>query len=79
MTATSTARRAGIQIMAAVPTFLVPDVAGTARWYLEQPAPGRLLADLQKGRSYVLICNLRDTLEKPPHAQLGMAATLHVK
>jgi catechol 2,3-dioxygenase-like lactoylglutathione lyase family enzyme len=27
--------RAGIRVMAAVPTFLVPDVARTARWYLE--------------------------------------------
>jgi uncharacterized glyoxalase superfamily protein PhnB len=31
-----TAIRAGIQIKAAVPTFLVADVAGTARWYSEQ-------------------------------------------
>lgn len=33
MTDTSTATRADIQIKAAVPTFLVPDVASTARWY----------------------------------------------
>ena len=36
MTDTSRGIRAGIQIRAAVPTFLVPDVAGTARWYSEQ-------------------------------------------
>lgn len=35
MTDTSTARGANIQIKAAVPTFLVPDVAATARWYAE--------------------------------------------
>jgi len=35
MTDTSTTIRAEIQIKAAVPTFLVPDVAGTARWYSE--------------------------------------------
>jgi len=35
LTDTSTARGADIQIKAAVPTFLVPDVAGTARWYSE--------------------------------------------
>jgi catechol 2,3-dioxygenase-like lactoylglutathione lyase family enzyme len=35
LTDTSTAIRAGVQIKAAVPTFLVPDVAGTARWYSE--------------------------------------------
>lgn len=35
MTDASTAIRADIQIKSAVPTFLVPDVAGTARWYAE--------------------------------------------
>ncbi len=35
MTDTSTAPGAGIQIKAAVPTFLVPDVAATARWYAD--------------------------------------------
>ena len=35
MTDTSTAIHADIQIKAAVPTFLVPDVASTARWYSE--------------------------------------------
>ncbi|HEV7796837.1 MAG TPA: VOC family protein [Pyrinomonadaceae bacterium] len=35
MTNTSTAVQADIQIKAAVPTFMVPDVAGTARWYAE--------------------------------------------
>lgn len=33
MTETSTTTSADIQIKAAVPTFLVSDVAGTARWY----------------------------------------------
>jgi len=33
LTDTSTTTRADIQIKAAVPTFLVPDVASTARWY----------------------------------------------
>lgn len=33
MTDTSTTTGADIQIKAAVPTFLVPDVASTARWY----------------------------------------------
>ncbi len=35
MTDTSTTDHADIQIKSAVPTFLVPDVAGTARWYSE--------------------------------------------
>jgi catechol 2,3-dioxygenase-like lactoylglutathione lyase family enzyme len=35
MTDTSTRVGAGIHMRAAVPTFLVPDVARTARWYVE--------------------------------------------
>src|SRR5205085_5248027 len=35
MTDTPTAIRGDIEIKAAVPTFLVSDVAGTARWYAE--------------------------------------------
>jgi catechol 2,3-dioxygenase-like lactoylglutathione lyase family enzyme len=35
LTDTSTTPEANIQIKTAVPTFLVPDVAATARWYAE--------------------------------------------
>ena len=35
LTDTSTASHAEIQIKSAVPTFLVPDVGSTARWYAE--------------------------------------------
>jgi hypothetical protein len=44
-----------------------------------EPAPGRILADLQKGRDYVLICTLQDAPDKPPHARLGMVSMLHIK
>ena len=44
-----------------------------------QTAPGRILADLEKGWTYALICNLRDAPDKPQHFTLGMAASLHVK
>ena len=44
-----------------------------------ESAPGRLLASLSSGRTYLLFCNLRDTPEKPPHTQLGMVSMLHVK
>ena len=35
MANSSTTLRANVQITSAVPTFLVPDVAATARWYAE--------------------------------------------
>ena len=44
-----------------------------------EAAPGRILADLRKGRDYVLICTLQDAPDKPPHARLGMVRMLHVK
>jgi hypothetical protein len=44
-----------------------------------ESAPGRILADLQKGRDYVLICTLQDAPDKPPHARLGMVSMLHIK
>ncbi len=44
-----------------------------------QSAPGRLLTDLEKGRTYILICGFRDAPDKPQHFRLGMAGVLHVK
>ena len=38
-------------------------------------APGRLLLDLRPGRSYLLVCILRDAPGKPRHAALGMFAS----
>lgn len=37
----------------------------------EQPGP-RLWIDLQKGRTYLVLCTLRDTPEQPPHVSMGM-------
>jgi hypothetical protein len=43
------------------------------------PALGKLLTTLEKGRSYVLFCNLRDAPEKPTHLTQGMARLLYVR
>lgn len=42
-------------------------------------ALGQLLATMDKSRSYVLFCNLRDAPEKPQHLTLGMARLLYVR
>ena len=42
-------------------------------------ALGQLLASMDKGRSYVLFCNLRDAPDKPQHMTLGMARLLYVR
>ena len=39
----------------------------------------RLLVNLEAGRTYAVICNLRDAPDKPQHTSLGMFATFTVK
>ena len=41
-------------------------------------AGGRLLATLLPGRTYALICALRDTPDAQPHVMLGMLAAFTV-
>src|SRR5207253_8003753 len=62
MTNTPTAIRADIQIKAAVPTFLVPDVAGTARWYSEHLG-FRTAGTFPKQEPYVYASLQRDGAE----------------
>ena len=42
-------------------------------------APGRLLMDLLPGRTYLLVCVLRDAPEQPRHEALGMFASFVVE
>ena len=44
-----------------------------------QPALARMVVNLVKGERYVLLCNLRDAPEKPPHNKLGMGKALTIK
>jgi uncharacterized glyoxalase superfamily protein PhnB len=63
-----------IRFRSAVPTFLVPDVAGTARWYAEQLGfeiagsfPDRepwVYASLQRGGAEIMLLSLAD-YQKP--------------
>ena len=62
MTDTSTATRADIQIQAAVPTFLVSDVASTARWYAEHLG-FRTAGTVPKQAPYVYASLQRDGAE----------------
>jgi hypothetical protein len=40
---------------------------------------GQLFVDLLPGRTYLVICTLRDTPDAQPHAELGMIGTFRVK
>ena len=74
MSDTSAAIQADIQIKAAVPTFLVPDVAGTARWYSEHlgfrtagtfpKQEPYAYASLQRGAAEIMLLSLPG-YEKP--------------
>ncbi len=44
-----------------------------------QPAPARLLTELTRGETYALMCNLRDSADKPSHLAQGMGHMLHVR
>lgn len=74
MTDPSIATRADIQLKAAVPTFLVPDVAATARWYSEHlgfrttgtfpKQPPYAYASVQRDRAEIMLLSLAGD-EKP--------------
>jgi len=42
-------------------------------------AGGQLYANLIAGRSYIVICTLRDTPDAQPHATLGMVGGFQVR
>lgn len=49
---------------------------------LAQPgvrSPARLVMPFARGQDYVLLCQLRDSAGKPPHAALGMFHLVHVR
>ena len=62
MTDTSTIIHADIQIKTAVPTFLVPDVASTARWYSEHLG-FRTAGTFPKQEPYAYASLMRDAAE----------------
>ena len=44
-----------------------------------QPALAGMVVNLVKGQSYLLLCNLRDAPDRPPHNQLGMGKALTIQ
>jgi hypothetical protein len=40
---------------------------------------GRLLVDLIAGQTYIVLCNLKDTPDGPPHMTLGMYTTFRAQ
>jgi hypothetical protein len=44
-----------------------------------QASPAQLMAHLQTGRTYVLLCNLQNATDHPAHSRLGMGKLLIVR
>jgi hypothetical protein len=44
-----------------------------------QSALGRLVTDLVRGQRYILLCNLLNAPNQPPHSRLGMGKVLVAK
>jgi hypothetical protein len=44
-----------------------------------QRSTDRLIVNFEAGRSYMLICNLKDTPEAPEHSAIGMVTGLKVE
>jgi hypothetical protein len=42
-------------------------------------SPATLIVPLMHGRTYVLLCQLRDSIGAPPHAVLGMFRLIHAR
>jgi hypothetical protein len=54
---------------------------GTVGILLARPgdtAGGRLLVNLESGRTYAVWCNFQDAPDQPPHVKLGMVHSLRV-
>ncbi len=45
----------------------------------QDPLRARVVFDLRKGETYIIICTLRDSPDAPPHSMLGMYATFRVE
>lgn len=44
-----------------------------------EASAARLLLDLRPGRTYAVVCLIRDTDEAPPHAAMGMVGSITVE
>jgi hypothetical protein len=74
--------KSSVQIYSAVPTFLVPEVAATARWYVENLGfitagafpkdPPHVYASLQLGRAEIMLLSL-EGYQKPDLSPLRPA------
>jgi len=58
---------------------LIEDGNGALQAAPGERAPGRLLMELLPGRTYLLVCPLRDAPEKPRHEALGMFSSFVVE
>ena len=74
-----TAHKRGLTLRQLSQAYLGEDVSGALLAAPSARAPAHLVVPLQRGREYVLLCQLRDSAGKPPHAVLGMFRILYAR
>ena len=69
--------RSWASITARIETTEVPE--GVVMAMPGARSTGRLLVNLERGKTYVLLCNFQDKPDKPRHVALGMFTSFQVK
>jgi hypothetical protein len=73
------AHQRGVTLRQLSQAYLAEGVSGALLAAPGTRSPAQLIVPLQQGRDYVLLCQLRDSVGKPPHAVLGMFRLLHAR
>lgn len=75
----ASAHQRGINFRQLTDAYLAEGVSGMLFAEAGELSPAQLVVPLARGKTYVLLCQLRDSLGKPQHVQLGMFRLLHAK
>ena len=75
----SEAHQAGIPLPKQMEQFADGEVLGVLFAKPQQSSPGKLMVDLIRGKTYLLLCQLEDPQGMPRHNVLGMYKTFKVE
>jgi hypothetical protein len=73
------AHQAGISLQKQMEQFRDGEILGILLARPRQGSPGKLLVDLVRGRTYLIICQIEDPQGMPRHNVLGMYRTFRVE
>lgn len=73
------AHQRGLSFRLLTQAYLAEEVSGMLFAGPGQRSPAQLVVPVERGRSYVLLCQLRDTVGAQPHVLLGMFRLIHAR